>query len=75
MILTNESQELLKEIRDSCLFCCIDFKSDYCFVWDVNYVSTKGNSHTSINVGTFEDLNVGIAELYHAYQVELQRNE
>jgi len=67
MILSEESQKLLAELRNSHKWCCIDISSDYCWVW---YVSLrrgfpKNEDHdVSVMTGAYEDLNDAVKNAY-----------
>ena len=76
MLLKKASQDKLKKIRDSGLFCCIDIKSDYNYVWDIYLTpaeqtiklpdGTFGNSPHEVKYksGSYSDLNKAIDKIY-----------
>lgn len=81
MLLTEDSQEKLKKIRNSGCFCCITIKSDYMYVWDIYLTpaertiklpdGTLGSSPHEVKYrsGSYEDLNDAVNSIYK--QVEL----
>jgi len=66
-MLTKESQKKLTKIRNSGLFCCIEIKSDYNFVWDITLrMAEQPNDvhHVTHKTYSYEDLNEAVDKIY-----------
>jgi hypothetical protein len=78
VLLTEDSQQKLKELRDSHNWCCITIRSDYCYVWDVYLTrgyrpGIREDDHKPCVIsGSWEDLNDAVNEVYKKAQKFLE---
>lgn len=67
MLINEKSQLLLKELRESWKWCCINISSDYHFGWEVTLYRAfpKNEEHVPTIKSSFcEDLNKAIESVY-----------
>ena len=69
MLLSEEGNQMLKEMRESGELCCITISSDFHYVWDVAIARYSKDSHIFEKpFGSFTDLNEAIAKAYSVWQ-------
>lgn len=76
-MLTEASQQKLKEIRDSGMFCCMEIQSDYNFVWYIvlkmsEMVRKDGKHEITHKTGAYEDLNEAVDDIHEQVKELIQ---
>lgn len=64
-MINKKASKMLKELRESHNWCCIEISSDYCYVWNLSLIRA-GSDHknSTIVTGCYDDLNDAIEDAY-----------
>lgn len=76
-MLSEESQKMITELRESHAWCCVKLLSDYSYVWDVVLYRgyPRNDEHKpTIRSGSYEDLNDAVKSAYDQ-AIEYLKNE
>ena len=58
MIISEEAQKKLQELRESGDFCCISLNSDFDYVWDISIVWFEMSNHKPDSLGLHQELKI-----------------
>ncbi len=78
MILSQASSDMIEELRESGMWCCVKLDSDYMYVWDVILYEAhpRNDGHKpTIKSGSKKDLNDAVKSAYDKAQAYIKEGK